>query len=54
MRDCIVVGVVDNLEACAFKECTMVFPARIANRDLGVRDKLLEEVCADFERACAT
>ena len=49
MRCCVVVGVIYDVEARAFKQGAMVFPARVADRNLGVWDELLNKVCTDFE-----
>ena len=49
MRCCVVVGVVHDFEARAFKQGAVVFPARVADRNLGIWHKLLNKVCTDFE-----
>ena len=53
MRFGVVVRVRDHVEAGRREQGTVVFPARIADGDRGVRVQLLEEIGADLQRAGA-
>ena len=53
MGGLVVVGVVVDFEAGAFEQRTVVFPARVADVNLGIRGEALQEVGADFQRAGA-
>ncbi len=49
----IVVGIVDHGETGCLEQGAVVFPARVADGDLGIRVQALEEVGADLQRAGA-
>ena len=49
----VVVGIGADFETGAFEQRAMVFPAGIADQDLGGRQQLAQEVGADLERAGA-
>jgi hypothetical protein len=49
----VVVAVVLHRETGGFEQRAVVFPARVADRDDGVRQQLLEEVGTDFQCAGA-
>jgi hypothetical protein len=53
-RGGIVVGVVLDGEAGGFEQGAVVFPARVADVDLGIGQQALQVVGADLERAGAT
>ncbi|KAG0940460.1 hypothetical protein G6F31_015151 [Rhizopus arrhizus] len=48
------VGVIHHLEAGRAEHGAVVFPARVAQRDGGVRQQLLQHVGADAQRTAAT
>jgi hypothetical protein len=52
-RGCVVVGVVLDREACRFEQGAVVFPARVADVDLGLGQQALQVIGADLERAGA-